>query len=168
MNLTPRLIYRALAWKERKRVELSRRRDPTPGKQDQRQDNRQDQRQDNRKTGARGETLAYWYLRQAGYTIVARNLRAQGNQGEVDLIGWDGNVLAFIEVKTRTTLAAGEPEAAVTGKKRQRVVRAARQYMRGQGLISQPYRFDLISIYWDLKEGLRVRLTKDAFKGAAF
>ena len=84
MNLTPRLIYRALAWKERKRVELARRRDPAPGKQDHRQDNRQDKR----KTGERGETLAYWYLRQAGYTIVARNLRAQGNQGEVDLIGW--------------------------------------------------------------------------------
>lgn len=164
MSLTPRLIYRALAWKERKRVELARRENSTPGEQD----NRQDKRQDKQKTGERGETLAYWYLRQAGYTIVARNLRARGNQGEVDLIGWDGNVLAFIEVKTRTTLAAGEPEAAVTGLKRRRVVRTALQYLREHGLIRQPYRFDLISIYWDPKEGLRVRLTKDAFKGAAF
>jgi putative endonuclease len=66
-----------------------------------------------RQTGIRGETLAYWYLRRQGYTIVSRNYRARHTFGEIDLIGWDGDVLAFVEVKTRTTPTGGPPERSV-------------------------------------------------------
>jgi len=55
-----------------------------------------------RRTGIRGETFAYWYLRRHGYTIIARNFMVPGMKGEIDLAGYDGEVLAFIEVKTRT------------------------------------------------------------------
>jgi putative endonuclease len=73
-----------------------------------------------RRTGVRGETFAYWYLRRHGYTIVARNFTATGYKGEIDLIGYDGSVLAFVEVKTRTGDSAKEnvPEDAVTADKR--------------------------------------------------
>ncbi len=56
-----------------------------------------------RTTGIRGETFAYWYLRRQGYTLVARNYTVPGIKGEIDLIGYDGRALAFVEVKTRST-----------------------------------------------------------------
>ena len=113
-------------------------------------------------TGRRGETLAYWYLRRAGYTIVARNRRLHG--GELDLIGWDGPVLAFVEVKTRTSSVAGPPELAVNRGKRKRIIKAANQYMRRIERKGLTYRFDITSVAWDPHEGLQVRLIKDAFK----
>ena len=55
------------------------------------------------RTGRRGEEAAYFYLRRLGYVMVARNFRSARRRGEIDLIGWDKDVLCFIEVKTRTT-----------------------------------------------------------------
>ena len=55
------------------------------------------------RTGARGEEDAYFYLRSLGYVMVARNFRTPRCRGEIDLIGWDRDVLCFVEVKTRTT-----------------------------------------------------------------
>ena len=63
-------------------------------------------------TGTRGEEDAYFYLRRQGYVMVARNYRSPHRRGEIDLIGWDGEVLCFIEVKTRTTRDAKPAEAA--------------------------------------------------------
>src|ERR1700733_4714159 len=80
-----------------------------------------------RRTGVRGETYAYWYLRRHGYTIIARNFTVPGVKGEIDLVGYDGAVLAFIEVKTRTAEhgAFGLPEDAVTPDKRRHLSRMA-------------------------------------------
>src|ERR1700676_3408449 len=55
-----------------------------------------------RRTGVRGETYAYWYLRRNGYIMIARNFTYRGMKGEIDLVGYDGATLAFVEVKTRT------------------------------------------------------------------
>ena len=54
------------------------------------------------RTGGRGEQDAYFYLRQRGYVMVARNYRSPHHRGELDLVGWDRDILCFIEVKTRT------------------------------------------------------------------
>jgi Uncharacterised protein family UPF0102 len=66
-------------------------------------------RQSRRVMGVRGETFAYWYLRRHGYVIVCRNFRAPGVKGEIDLVGFDGPVLAFVEVKTRTSKPDAPP-----------------------------------------------------------
>ena len=116
-------------------------------------------------TGQRGETLAYWLLRQEGYTIVARNRRARSGGGEVDLIGWDGPILAFVEVKTRRSTEAGPPEAAVSKTKQKRVAKAAGDYMRRLGRKHVSHRFDIVSVLWDPVQGFQTRLIKDAFKG---
>jgi putative endonuclease len=50
----------------------------------------------------KGETYAYWYLRRNGYVFVARNYTPRGIKGELDLVGYDGKTLAFVEVRTRT------------------------------------------------------------------
>jgi hypothetical protein len=42
-----------------------------------------------RRTGMRGETFAYWYLRRQGYVFVARNYMPRGAKGELDLVGYD-------------------------------------------------------------------------------
>jgi hypothetical protein len=52
-----------------------------------------------RRTGVRGETYAYWYLRRNGYVFVARNYTPRGIKGELDLVGYDGDTLAFVEVR---------------------------------------------------------------------
>ena len=53
-------------------------------------------------TGLRGESEALFELRKNGYLIVARRWKSTKLRGDVDLIGWEGNYLCFVEVKTRT------------------------------------------------------------------
>lgn len=115
-------------------------------------------------TGRRGETLAYWYLRRLGYTMVARNLRLRPGMGELDLVGWDGPVLAFIEVKTRASLDAGQPEETVSARQRLRIARAANAYMRRMKRKELNYRFDIVSVIADEREGFRLKLIKNAFR----
>src|SRR5260370_37909530 len=55
-----------------------------------------------RRTGMRGETYAYWYLRRHGYVFVARNYTPRGVKGELDLVGFDGETLACDELPTPT------------------------------------------------------------------
>ncbi len=155
MSLFARLMYRALVWKERQRAQRARR-EPERA--------RRNSRPAHLETGERGETLAYWYLRQAGYTIVARNRRRHSQPGELDLVGWDGPVLAFVEVKTRTSAEAGPPEAAVTRPQQKRMAKAAADYLRRLKRKSVNYRFDIVSICWDSNKGYKARLIKDAFK----
>src|SRR6202162_5942173 len=79
------------------------------------------------RTGRRGEEAAYFHLRHLGYTIVARNFRSPRCRGEIDLIGWDDDILCFVEVKTRTTLDVKPGEAAVDRHKRRQIAAGARE-----------------------------------------
>jgi putative endonuclease len=63
--------------------------------------------------GRRARRNAYFYLRKKGYLMVARNFHSPLRRGEIDLIGWEKDVLGFIEVKTRTTHDVKPAEAAV-------------------------------------------------------
>src|SRR5271170_5595214 len=85
-----------------------------------------------RRTGVRGETYAYWYLRRHGYVLIARNYRAPSIKGEIDLVGYDGAVLAFVEVKTRRMEKPGDalPEENVTAGKKEALARMARHFLR--------------------------------------
>jgi putative endonuclease len=155
MRLFARLMYRALVWKERQRA----RRHAFPPKIKE-----AGGEAPHLETGRRGETLAYWYLRQAGYTIVARNQPSRVGAGELDLVAWDGPVLSFVEVKTRTSTEAGPPEAAVSRSKQRRISKTAREYRRRLGKRAVTYRFDIVSVLWDPQIGYDLRLIKDAFK----
>ena len=65
----------------------------------------------NRKKGMRGERLAAKYLKRCGYKIVERNFKCPF--GEVDIIARQGDVLAFVEVKARSSEDYGTPSQAV-------------------------------------------------------
>jgi putative endonuclease len=82
------------------------------------------------RTGRRGEEDAYFHLRRRGYVIVARNFRSPRHHGEIDLIGWDKDVLCFIEVKTRTTRDVKPAAAAVDRKKRHDIRVVIRDYLQ--------------------------------------
>ncbi len=119
-----------------------------------------------RRTGIRGETYAYWYLRRHGYTLVARNYMAPGIKGEIDLVGYDGTMLAFVEVKTRTPSQPDQPkpEEAVNREKRRNLARMARQFLRARRLETAATRFDILAI--ETRPGARpaIRLHKGAFR----
>ena len=118
-----------------------------------------------RQTGIRGETFAYWYLRRHGYILIARNFTVPGLKGELDLVGYDGPVLAFVEVKTRAgeSKEFGTPEDAVTPHKKELLARMARRFMLERRIRDVQCRFDVLAI--ESRPGGRplVRLHKDAF-----
>jgi len=113
-------------------------------------------------TGRSGEEEAYFYLRRQGYTMVARNFRSPRYHGEIDLIGWDGDVLCFVEVKTRSTRDVKPAEAAVDTAKRQELAAVAGEYLRR--LDRRPaFRFDVVSIYGEPAQAPEINLYKNAF-----
>ena len=128
-----------------------------------------------RQTGIRGETYAYWYLRRHGYVLVARNFTSPGIKGEIDMVGYDGPTLAFVEVKTRTAVdpalpsqssarpAPLRPDEAVNREKRRNLSRMARQFLRARHIETAPCRCDVLAI--DTRPGQKpvVRLHKGAF-----
>jgi putative endonuclease len=122
-------------------------------------------RQTRRLIGIRGETFAYWYLRRHGYVIIARNFRASGLKGEVDLVGFDRETLAFIEVKTRTSKPgiSALPEDAITADKRRFVARTARRFLAERKLADVNWRYDVLAIQCPAGNPPAVRLHKGAF-----
>lgn len=99
-------------------------------------------------TGIEGEEAACFYLIRKGYTVVARRWAAGNQPGDLDLIAWQGPLLCFFEVKTRTARDLTPAEAAVDQHKRNVLRRLARQYLRQLpgGAVPQ-VRFDVLSVY---------------------
>jgi putative endonuclease len=101
-------------------------------------------------TGLRGERAALFHLRRLGYTIVAARWTSAKMRGDVDLIGWSGDWLCFIEVKTRTARDLTPAESAVDRDKQQMLRRLARAYLRAfpeEKRRDIPVRFDVVSVY---------------------
>ena len=114
------------------------------------------------RTGRRGEEDVYFYLRRRGYVMVARNFRAANRRGEIDLIGWDKDVLCFIEVKTRTTHDVKPAEAAVDRDKRRALTAVARDYLRHLPPSCQ-WRFDVVSVYYEQSTQPQFEVFQSAF-----
>jgi len=122
-------------------------------------------KQQARRTGMRGETYAYWYLRRHGYVLVARNYTLPGIKGEIDMIGYDGPVLAFVEVKTRSADEPDrpDPEHAVNAEKRAHLARVARHFVRSRRAEGSSWRFDVVAIETRAGKRPEIRLHKGAF-----
>lgn len=111
-------------------------------------------------TGRRGEDLAARLLLGKGYELLARNYRA--GRGEIDLIARKENLLVFVEVKTRTNLAFGMPEAAVSKRKAALVTQAADAYIFSTDWHGN-IRFDVVAVVFRPGREPEVAHFEDAF-----
>ena len=109
--------------------------------------------------GKKGEDLAIDFLLKKGYKIVTRNFRYQ--KAEVDIIARKGNILAVIEVKTRSTPDFGNPQDFVKGRQIQRLVKAV-DYFVNEHQLNVEVRFDIIAIIKN-KAGTKIEHLENAF-----
>jgi len=128
-----------------------------------------DRKQEALRVGVRGETYAYWYLRRQGYVFIAKNYEPAREKGELDLVGFDGATLAFVEVRTRA-VAKGKialPELSIGKEKHQVLVRTAHAFLRERHVKECPVRFDVVGIDNTPGKPPVVRLHKDALSPRA-
>lgn len=96
--------------------------------------------------GERGEALAAEFLRREGLVIAKRNYRCRF--GEIDLIARDGATLVFVEVRSRASNAFGGAAASITAAKREKLLKAARDYLATLQP-APPCRFDAVLLTGD-------------------
>ena len=95
--------------------------------------------------GAGAENRAAAFLEARGFSILARNHRCR--RGEVDLVAGRGELIAFVEVRSRTAPGLGSPAETVTFSKRRRVIAAAIDWAARAGVLdSHALRFDVIAV----------------------
>lgn len=109
--------------------------------------------------GNLGEELAVAFLQKNGYTILETNWTFQ--KAEIDIIAHKENVLAVVEVKTRSSIDFGLPQDFVNPKKMQLLVKAANEYVV-QNDLDVNVRFDIIAIHKE-KNNFVIEYIKDAF-----
>jgi putative endonuclease len=97
-----------------------------------------------RHAGTQGEEIAVQHLRNLGMEILERNFHF--GHGEIDIIARDGEVLVFCVVKTRASDRFGDPEYAVTPRKRLQIRRIAQGYLYEHALTAQACRFDVVAV----------------------
>ena len=96
-------------------------------------------------TGQWGERAAEKHLRAQGFRILGRRVRV-GDRDEIDLVVRDGDVLVFVEVKTRASARYGRPISAVDRRKRQVQSRAAVRYLQKLKRRDVLFRFDVVEV----------------------
>lgn len=94
--------------------------------------------------GNEGEQAACEYLQRKGWEILDRNVRR--GRGEIDIIARKRKLIAFIEVKRRSSLRFGAPAEAVNMEKQRRIAQASALYVQEKGLENANLRFDVIEI----------------------
>jgi putative endonuclease len=115
-------------------------------------------------TGIDGERAAYFHLRRKSYVVVARRWSAGNIPGDIDLIAWQGPMLCFIEVKTRTARDMAPAEVAVDTHKRDVLRRLARRYVRQlPRQTAPPVRFDVIAVYLVPGDEIQIQHFENAF-----
>jgi putative endonuclease len=113
------------------------------------------------RTGKKGEELAAAHLAEAGYRIIERNYRCFF--GEIDIVAEEGEILVFVEVKSRRSDAYGVPQLAVGREKQKKISRIALHYLSEHRLNHRPARFDVVAVKL-LPAGHRIELIRNAFE----
>jgi len=116
---------------------------------------------DRRAFGSAGEQLVVEHLERTGWTVRDRNVLCR--YGELDVVAEKGQVLAFVEVRMRSTAAWGDPSQSVSRSKQRKVVLAATEYCQRHRLFQRVIRFDVASVVGRGRGG-HVEVIEDAFE----
>ena len=112
--------------------------------------------------GAEGERAAKAFLLASGYRILHENYSTP--LGEIDLIARDGDVVVFVEVKTRASREFGPPQSSVTLTKQRQIIKASELFLQREGLADTVCRFDVIAVTFGRRpERPDILLIRDAF-----
>lgn len=109
-------------------------------------------------TGARAEAIAVALLVERGYDIIERNYRC--DLGELDIVAADGDVMVFVEVRSRADTDHGDAVESVDRRKQRKVTRVAEVYLQHRQPAFEEFRFDVVAINGD-----EVTLYEDAWRG---
>lgn len=111
--------------------------------------------------GREGEEAAARFLTDAGYRIIARNVRFRF--GELDMVATEQDCIVFVEVKTRTGTGYGTAAEAVTPAKQRQLIKLATVYLAGAGGDGRQCRFDVVTVAPQGDGGWRCDLIRNAF-----
>jgi putative endonuclease len=109
--------------------------------------------------------LVHWAARKGLRDDNSPDQRKHAVKGELDLIGYDGETLAFVEVRTRTLREdlTALPELSITTDKQRVVARTAQRFLAERHVSNRPCRFDVLAVDNHAGHSPAVRLHKDAF-----
>lgn len=110
--------------------------------------------------GGAAEQLVVEHLEREGWRVRDRNVLCR--RGELDVVAEKGELLAFVEVRMRSTAAWGDPSQTVTFAKQRKVVLAATEYCQRHRLFQRVIRFDVASVVGRGRDGV-VEYIADAF-----
>ncbi len=113
-----------------------------------------------RKAGNIGEDAVCGFLVRHGYEIIKRNFTVRG--GEIDIIAKKADIIAFVEVKTRTIGSMTSAEEAVDLRKQRLIIRTAQAYLQN---VAQPLqcRFDVATVETEGGKVKKLRYYVNAF-----
>lgn len=112
--------------------------------------------------GPRGEALAAAYLERAGWAIAERNFRI--GRKEIDLVVRRDEVVAFVEVKCRTSAGCGHPLEAIHRRKRREIREVAEGWIRRFGQPGDIYRFDAVAVVCPPGSAPAIEHVEDAWR----
>lgn len=117
---------------------------------------------DARLLGRWGERRSERFLKNRGLKTIARNFNCK--LGEIDLIvtNTDG-MIVFVEVKTRRDEDYAQAKDAVNYKKRLKLGRLAKFFLKTYKIKDKPFRFDIVAVVLGKKGPARIRHYENAF-----
>jgi putative endonuclease len=126
--------------------------------------------------GELGEKLGLDFLVRAGYRIVltnfkvpiGRNTKGVAVTGEIDIIALDGDMLCFVEVKTRRSDAFTPVITAVDNRKQRQIIRTAKVYKRLFNIRDMKHRYDVVTVLLPEGSGPTVELTQGFWSESKF
>jgi putative endonuclease len=113
-----------------------------------------------RRKGEIGEQAAASYLSLKGWTVLERNFHSPA--GEIDIIAAKGDEVAFVEVKSWSTMPRAALERSIDGRKRWRIATTARFYLsRRPDLAERRLRFDVLFMGREAEDVLHIERAFD-------
>jgi len=114
--------------------------------------------------GIEGERTALAYLTSCGWSLEAHRFKL--GRHDVDLVVRRGNIVAFVEVKTRRGNVCGSALEAVNRRKQRDIARVASVWVLRHGRPGEQYRFDLLVVQDPGRAGQVIEYVEDAWRPA--